>query len=286
MAATVLASGDRLPLTCTRSGTCCHGKVVWLNPWELACLALARGMPPRDFRDRHTDSGGIRLRFDGPPGWRGMAACSQYAPDRGCVAHGGRPLACRLYPLGRERQRDRVRYVHEGRRFPCLDGCPEVRALPRLSVAEYLAGQDTAAGEAAQDAYLEVMQDLAEGAFVVLFDSGLAASGDRGTVPRWSVLAEMPPAERAAAIPAGWLDRLMLAPGDPDDPAAFIAGHREALREAAQTALASLADPPALADGSCLLMGLALHLATALGMDARALAEGFVATARANGAHG
>ena len=283
MAATVLRADDRLPLTCTRSGTCCHGKVVWLNPWELACLARARGMDASGFRARHTESGGIRLRFDGAPGWRGLPACSQYDLASGCTAHSGRPLACRLYPLGRERQRDQVRYVHEGRRFPCLDGCPEVRALPHLSVAEYLAGQDTGAGEAVQDAYLEVMQDLAEGAFVVLFDSGLAASGDRETVPRWQALAAMPPSERARAIDADWLDRLVLAPGDPSDPVAFVAAHREALRAAAQAALATLADPAALRAGSSLLMALALHLATSLGMDARALVAGFVATARGDG---
>jgi hypothetical protein len=34
---------DCLPLTCTRTGACCHGKMVWLNPWELA-LHLGRGL--------------------------------------------------------------------------------------------------------------------------------------------------------------------------------------------------------------------------------------------------
>jgi len=241
-------------------------------------------MDARDFRARYTEAGGIRLRFDGAPGWRGLPACSQYAAERGCTVHGGRPLACRLYPLGRERQRDQVRYVHEGRRFPCLDGCPEVRDLPHLSVAEYLAGQDTGAGEATQDAYLEVMQDLAEGAFVVLFDSGLAASGDRETLPRWRAMAALVPAERAQAIGPEWLDRLLVAPGDPADPIAFVAAHREALRVAAQTALATLSEARALRDGSALLMALALHLATSLGMDAQALVDGFVATAQGNGA--
>jgi Fe-S-cluster containining protein len=286
MATTVLGADSILPLTCTRSGTCCHGKVVWLNPWELASLARARGMTARDFRERHTEGGGIRLRFDGEHGWKGLRACSLYAPGSGCTAHAGRPLACRLYPLGRERQRDQVRYVHEGRRFPCLEGCPEVRALPHLTVADYLAGQGTIPGEAVQDAYLEVMQDLAEGAFVVLFDSGLAAGGDRETLPRWLALARLDPGARAAEIEPPWLDRLTLPEGDADDAPAFVAGHREALRREAQAAFAAAADPAALRAGSCLLMGLALHLATSLGMDPRALVEGFLATARTNGAAG
>ncbi len=41
---TKLTLTDELPLTCTRSGTCCHGKTVRLNPWELAHLAEAKGL--------------------------------------------------------------------------------------------------------------------------------------------------------------------------------------------------------------------------------------------------
>ena len=96
---TKLTLTDNLPLTCSRSGTCCHGKTVRLNPWELACLAEAKGLTPRAFRDRYCDFGGIHLRFDGAPGWRQQPACSQYVPDFGCSVHLGRPLACRLYPL-------------------------------------------------------------------------------------------------------------------------------------------------------------------------------------------
>jgi uncharacterized protein len=100
---TSVSAGDRLPLTCSRSGTCCHDKMVWLNPWELSCLAHAKGIVAREFRDRFCEFGGIRLRFDGPPGWQGLPACSQFIPGAGCSVHPGRPLACRLYPLGRQR---------------------------------------------------------------------------------------------------------------------------------------------------------------------------------------
>ena len=79
---TKLALTDHLPLTCSRSGTCCHGKTVRLNPWELARLAEARELTPRAFRDRYCDFGGIHLRFDGAPGWRQQPACSQYVPLR------------------------------------------------------------------------------------------------------------------------------------------------------------------------------------------------------------
>ncbi|MFT7011938.1 MAG: hypothetical protein ACJAWR_001962, partial [Flavobacteriales bacterium] len=39
MITTKLNLEDKLPLTCSRTGTCCHGKTVWLNPWELALIS-------------------------------------------------------------------------------------------------------------------------------------------------------------------------------------------------------------------------------------------------------
>src|SRR5512140_3602343 len=115
---TRLTLTDELPLTCTRSGTCCHGKTVRLNPWELAQLAEAKGLTPRAFRDRYCDHGGIQLCFDGAPGWKQLPACSQYAPGRGCSVHSGRPLVCRLYPLGRQKQGAEQSYLYQGSAFP------------------------------------------------------------------------------------------------------------------------------------------------------------------------
>ena len=64
-----------LPLTCTREGTCCHGHVIWVNPWEVATLAGGMGLPVREFRQRYLDANGTRLAFDGPPDRRGKSAC-------------------------------------------------------------------------------------------------------------------------------------------------------------------------------------------------------------------
>jgi len=137
---TKLAPTDKLPLTCSRSGTCCHGKMVRLNPWELARLAQAKKMTPREFRDRYCDYGGVVLRFDGEPGWKEQQACSQYVAGFGCSVHLGRPLACRLYPLGRQRQGEELYYMYQGSEFPCLEGCPEVVDLP-LSLKENREGE-------------------------------------------------------------------------------------------------------------------------------------------------
>ena len=283
---TNLAPTDRLPLTCSRAGTCCHGKMVWLNPWELARLATAKGETPRAFRDRFCEFGGIRLRFDGPPGWKGLSSCSQYLPDSGCSVHPGRPLACRLYPLGRERRGKELHYMHQGSRFPCLEGCPEVVDLPHQTVAEYLAGQDVGAGEAAQDAYLELMQQLADGAFVLLLESGLAASGDRLTLRRWRELGKAHPGQLAERLGHDWLDRLMLPElGDAlADPAAFAHRHHDLLQTQAQASFARLRDADALREASGLMMGLALHLGRGLGTDPAELAGHWIVTAKKHGA--
>jgi Fe-S-cluster containining protein len=284
---TALALDAKLPLTCSRSGTCCHGKAIWLNPWEVARLATGRGIPARDFRRHFTVDGGIRLRVDGPPGWLKLPACSQYDPASGCSVHAHRPLACRLYPLGRRRQGGAVGYIHEGRDFPCLFGCPEVQDLPRLTVADYLAGQQVTAGEQAQDAYLEVMQDLAEGALVLLLDSGLAASGDREVLPRWSRIAALDHEGRAASLPADWFDALTIPDGLAcDDAAAYVQTHRERMQGKAQAAFGAAGTPAALRDASVLMMTLSLHLGAALGIQVTQLVERWTAIARQHGAQG
>lgn len=267
---TSLTTADILPLTCTREGTCCHGKTVWLNPWELACLAHGRGMTARDFRAAHT-AHGIRLLFDGPPSFNLAGklgpACSQYAAGMGCVAHPGRPLACRLYPLGREKSGESVRYVHEGKKFPCLAGCPSVTSLPLVSVGDYLAGQLVGPGEIAQDTYLEMAQDLAEGAFVVLFDSGLAAQQGPAVLARWRQVVDLELSARIAVIGEAWFDRLTV-PDLGDDvaaPVTWIAEHRAQFQLAAQQAFGRLRDADTLAEASVRFFTMALHLVQAVG---------------------
>ena len=214
------------------------------------------------------------------------ATCSQYDPSSGCRVYEGRPLACRLFPLGRQRQGEVVTYLHRGAAFPCLDGCPEVRGLPSLTVSEFLVGQGAAAGEAAQDAYLEVTLELAEGALVLLLDTGLA-EGDRETLPRWRRLGEMPDAARAASLPGDWLDLLTVPEisANPADPIAFVADHFELL-QAREASLPAPDSTPGLRDRCCLIMASALHLGRSTGIDARALAEHWVSVARQNGAKG
>lgn len=283
---TSLTLTDELPLTCTRSGTCCHGKTVRLNPWELAHLAAAKGLTPRQFRDQYGEFGGIQLRFDGAPGWKQLPACSQYAPGLGCTVHAGRPLVCRFYPLGRRKQGAETSYLYQGSDFPCLEGCPEVLDMPYLSVAAYIGSQDVKPFEAAQDAYLEVMQELADSAFALLLDSGLAGSGDRDTLRLWRERGRQGPERSQDRLDPAWIDLLML-PELTDvlhDPLAFTRLHRDLLLSKAQEAFGALDNAADLRDASVTMMGLALHLGRGLGAEPAELAEHWIKTAKVHGA--
>jgi uncharacterized protein len=286
MQTTKLNMQDILPLTCSRSGACCHGNMVWLNPWELSCLAKEKKMTPRAFRDLYCDFGGIQLRFDGKTGWGNKKACSQYIENLGCSVHQGRPLACRLYPLGRQIQSNEVHYMFQGNTFPCLEGCAEVLALPHLTVGEYLKGQATDPFEKAQDDYLELMQNIADMAFELLLNSGLSESGDQKTVPLWRKMGKEPPEVLAKRIGPEWIDALMIPEIDGDflDPISFIQQHTDVLQQKAQEKFGTLQTNEEFHNASVLLMGIALHLARGVGANAAILAEDWSDTARNHGA--
>jgi hypothetical protein len=81
---------------CNACGLCCHQKVITLSPYDVLRLARAAGISTRETIDRFTIRRGSILKFtDG-------GACVALKGAR-CGVHRGRPLACRLYPLGLER---------------------------------------------------------------------------------------------------------------------------------------------------------------------------------------
>jgi hypothetical protein len=90
---TLLQLADKLPLTCTRKGTCCHGNQVLLNPWELRMLALEKGIAPSDFSNKFCDWGGIRLLFAGQE-MNQKKACNLYVDNMSTKDQ--LSLACRV----------------------------------------------------------------------------------------------------------------------------------------------------------------------------------------------
>ena len=286
MHTTKLSTQSILPLTCSRSGTCCFGKAVMLNPWELLNISREKKITPREFRDLYCDFGGIRLIFDRKEDKKGQKACSQYIHNVGCSVHLGRPLACRLYPLGRQIQFDKAHYIFEGEKFPCLTDCAEVLELPKLSVGEYLKGQGANPFEKAQDEYLTVMQNIADIAFELLLDSGLAASGDQKTLAIWREMGNELPTILSERIGKEWIDYLMIPEITDvvDNPILFAQKHNKLLILKAQEQFGSLKTLQELHEASVLIMGVALHLSRGLGADTKGISELWIETAKSHGA--
>ena len=286
MQTTKLSTESILPLTCSRSGTCCFGKAVMLNPWELLSFSIEKKVTQREFRDLYCDFGGIRLTFNGKEDKKGQKACSQYIENKGCGVHLGRPLACRLYPLGRQIQFDKAHYIYEGNQFPCLTDCAEVLELPKLSVGEYLKGQGANPFEKAQDEYLKVMQNIADIAFELLLDAGLAASGDTKTLAIWREMGNENPEALAERIGKEWIDSLMIPQITDaiDTPIEFAQKHNDLLLLKAQEQFGSIQTFEELHKASVLIMGVALHLSRGLGADTKGISELWIETAKNNGA--
>jgi Fe-S-cluster containining protein len=84
---------------CNACGRCCHDKVITLSPYDVIRLARCVDVSTREAINRFTIRRGSILKFSD------SGACSALEGTR-CLVHRGRPLACRLYPLGIERIED------------------------------------------------------------------------------------------------------------------------------------------------------------------------------------
>ncbi len=279
---TVLTEQTQLPLTCTCSGACCHDKTVPLNPAELAFAAAARGLPPEAFAQAHTTNL-THLKFEPVSNVCSKHVknrCGQLGKDNRCLIHPQRPYACRLYPLGHKRQGEVEAYVHEGGVFPCIAPCPGVLKLPQMTVAAYLKGQEVGPWQAAHNRYLELVQDLSEGAFIMALETGLYALKPDDTVAAWQQASGLilepkstDPLQKSA-IDAPWLYRLFLPEININEntPDNFAQQHAEMLQQSAQEAFATLTEQNDHLKTSAMMHAMALKLALALGVQAADLA--------------
>jgi uncharacterized protein len=84
---------------CNQCGRCCHNQVITLSPVDVIAIARATGLRTGGAVARYTMRRGSLLRFEAD------GRCVALDGVR-CSIHPGRPLACRLYPLGVERSGD------------------------------------------------------------------------------------------------------------------------------------------------------------------------------------
>ncbi len=80
---------------CNRCGRCCHDQVITLSPYDVIRLARAAGISTSEAITKYTIRRGSILKFEQNGGCAALDGTT-------CTLHSGRPLACRLYPLGLE----------------------------------------------------------------------------------------------------------------------------------------------------------------------------------------
>ena len=135
---------------CNACGRCCRDKVITLAPYDVMMLARAAGVSTREAIARFTIRRGSILRFTA------AGACAALDGLR-CGVHGGRPLACRLYPLGIERG-----VASEEARFVRLEPAPGSAGIYGNdgTVAEFLESQGVPEYLAMNDRYQPLIAAL------------------------------------------------------------------------------------------------------------------------------
>lgn len=143
------ARASAFSYTCNACNRCCYNKRIQLNPYELARLSRNLGRTTTDVIANFTVDGGTALAT------RTNGACVFLGPH-GCTVHADRPLACRLYPLGRIVQAD----GSEG--FVALAPDPQTEGLygEDGTVGSYIESQGVRPYIAAADQYYAVLTML------------------------------------------------------------------------------------------------------------------------------
>ncbi len=153
--ARILLESELIRLTCGVNGcssNCCTKSApILLNPYEIALICRESNMAYEDLLDIvDTDraKGFPLVMLPRDPHchfWTG----------KGCRIYRGRPLACRLYPLGRVFDRGTSHIV-----LPDLNVCSGLSASPDKTVADYLRDQDTTVQIKMADRWIEFVSDV------------------------------------------------------------------------------------------------------------------------------
>ena len=133
---------------CNACGRCCHDKVIALSPYDLLRIARAAGVTTSEAIGRFTTRRGSILKFND------HGVCAALDGLR-CGVHRGRPLACRLYPLGIERDE-----VSRAERFIALEAAVGSLGVygDAGTVNDFLDAQNVATHLEANDHYASLLQ--------------------------------------------------------------------------------------------------------------------------------
>jgi Fe-S-cluster containining protein len=150
-----LVASDLVELTCGTAGcpsTCCkNGPPIVLNPYEIELICRASGRSYEDLLDVvETD------RADGfPLVMLPREPACHFWTEKGCRIYRARPLACRLFPLGRVFDRGRSYIV-----LPDRNRCSGLVASPTRTLKEYLREQDTETLVRMADVWITFVEDM------------------------------------------------------------------------------------------------------------------------------
>ncbi len=130
---------------CHGCARCCVGKTIPVNPFEVARIAELLGTSTTEVLARHTANGGATLatRDD---------TCV-FLAGRACGVHAARPLACRLYPLGRHLAPGGIERFAEVVPHPQTEGVYGTAG----TVADFLRSQGAEPYIAAADRYVALL---------------------------------------------------------------------------------------------------------------------------------
>lgn len=158
-----IAGGESLPmrgadlvaLSCGIDGcpaNCCtHGPPIIVNPYELALICAAAGMSYEDLLDIvETD------RADGfPLVMLPRDPACHFWTGKGCSIYAARPLACRLFPLGRVFENGRSHIV-----LPDRNVCSGLVPSTMRTLDQYLQEQGTELHIAMADHWIQFVSDM------------------------------------------------------------------------------------------------------------------------------
>jgi Fe-S-cluster containining protein len=135
--------------SCAQCLHCCCHKKIQVNPYEIARLAMNRGLSTAEFIELYTHESGTILNCE-------EDGTCVFLDSKGCSVHPDRPFVCRLYPLGRH-----VRSSGE-ERFSEIEPHQDCKGVysDNGTITAYLDSQGARPFIEAADKYLELFWKL------------------------------------------------------------------------------------------------------------------------------